>query len=268
MNIDSYIAFPLVFALGLIFGSHANVIIFRYPLALSTVAPRSQCLNCNRTLSWYENLPLLSYLALRGRCRSCKQRISFIYPLVEFATGALFLASYVNVGLSQELISLLILGALTFPMIVIDIKYQKLPNQLTGLLWLLVSATLLVESIVNSSFDGLVTALIQALAVAAIFIAIYIVTRGRGIGMGDIKLAPGLVLVTSQLGVGTTVVAFILTFLIAGILALVLLAFKKVTRKTRIAFGPFLIMGAWLSIFLSEDIRSKLLLLWGLKFKM
>jgi hypothetical protein len=266
MNIDSYIAFPLVFALGLIFGSHANVIIFRYPLALSTVTPRSQCLNCNRTLSWYENLPLLSYLALRGRCRSCKRRISFIYPLVEFATGALFLASYVNVGLSQELISLLILGALTFPMIIIDLKFQKIPNQLTGLLWLLVLTELIVQSFVADSFQGLTSALTQMFVVAAVFLTIFLVTHGRGIGMGDVKLAPALALVTAQFGVGTTVSAFILSFLIAGILAIALLMLKKVRRKTRIAFGPFLILGTWISILLSEEMKAQLLLLWGLKF--
>jgi len=267
MIIDSYIAFPFIFALGLIFGSHANVIIFRYPLALSIITPRSQCLHCDSALSWYENLPLISYLVLEGHCRSCNSKISPIYPLVELATGVLFLISYIKTGISSELISLLILAALTFPMIIIDLKYQKLPNQLTGLLWLVVLAVLIVQGIANNSFHGLTSALMQMFLVAFIFLSIFLVTHGRGLGMGDVKLAPALALVTAQLGARTTVVAFILTFLIAGILALALLGFKKVNRKTRIAFGPFLIIGTWLSILLSEEVKAQLLLLWGLKFR-
>lgn len=125
------VAVALVFVMGLIFGSFLNVVIARVPAGESIVRPRSRCPRCGHQLAWYENIPILSWVALRGRCSSCGQPISWRYPLIELLTGVLFLACQRRFGWSPELVSALVLVLVLVPLSFIDLEHWILPHELT-----------------------------------------------------------------------------------------------------------------------------------------
>jgi leader peptidase (prepilin peptidase)/N-methyltransferase len=124
-------AVVLVFVMGLLFGSFLNVVIARVPAGESIVRPRSRCPRCGHQLAWYENIPVLSWLALRGRCSACGQPISWRYPLIELLTALLFLACQRRMGWSPELVSALVLVLLLVPLSFIDLEHWILPHELT-----------------------------------------------------------------------------------------------------------------------------------------
>ena len=117
--------------LGLVIGSFLNVCIYRIPLNLSIVSPRSRCTACGHELSWFENVPVVSYFVLRGKCRSCGAPFSVIYPLVELTTGAVFTAGYWWYGLTPLLAARLLFACAMIVLFVIDLQHKILPNEIT-----------------------------------------------------------------------------------------------------------------------------------------
>jgi leader peptidase (prepilin peptidase)/N-methyltransferase len=214
-----------IFIYGLAFGSFLNVCIYRMPLGLSVVKPRSACPNCKRAIAFYDNLPVLSWLLLAGRCRHCKVRISVRYLLIEVLTGALFLGCYAYAGLTLATLKYCVFGFLLLGLIFTDAETKLLPDKLTlpglalGLVFSLLVpvhdlASQLVPGMVSLPFSAdLATPLLSLLdsllgaALGASFIygagAVYLRWRGaEGMGFGDVKL---MAMVGAFLGIKLTI---------------------------------------------------------------
>jgi leader peptidase (prepilin peptidase) / N-methyltransferase len=241
-----------IFALGLAFGSFLNVCIYRLPRDLDVVSPRSACPHCQHPISFYDNIPVLSWLILFGRCRHCKVRISPRYLAVELLTGAIFLGCYAHFGLTLAMLKYCVLGFLLLGLIFTDAETQLLPDELTltGLaLGLLFSWFVPVDDLLSQMFLGLVywpvvhaswhwLSFLQALvgaAVGASFIygagAIYLRTRGvRGMGFGDVKL---MAMVGAFLGVKLTIFTVFTASLVGSLVGLWTLAVVWIKRMRR-----------------------------------
>lgn len=233
---------PLVlFVLGTILGSFFNVVIYRLPRGQSLVAPGSRCPHCGRPIHWWDNIPLVSFIVLRGRCRDCRAPIGWRYPAVEFLTGALLVALWVFFAPSERWLDLLnaaVLSSLLVPTFFIDLEHRLVPNAITypgigaGLVLALAGGRLL---------DGVVT----AAGAGAFFFAIAVLSRG-GMGGGDVKLAAML---GAFLGWPDAAVAIVLAFVGGAAVGLALIAARLRTRKDAIPFGPALAAGAVVAVF-------------------
>jgi leader peptidase (prepilin peptidase)/N-methyltransferase len=230
------IAFGIV---GLMVGSFLNVCIHRVPHRQSVVFPRSRCGSCERPLAWYENIPVVSYLALRGRCRTCRARISLQYPIVELLTAAMFVVQYEVVGLSPLLAVRILFGCVLIVLFAIDLEHQLLPNVIT----LPALAVGLAASVVLP--PGLRDALIGALVGGGVLFLIaevyFRLRHEEGMGMGDVKM---LAMIGAFLGWKLTILTLILASLGGSVVGIVLLITQRGTLKAAIPFGTFLAAGA------------------------
>lgn len=229
---------------GLAIGSFLNVVAYRVPAGRSVVAPPSACPECGHSIRRYDNIPVVSWLVLRGRCRDCRTRISARYPMVEAATGALFAGTFVVVGLTWVLPAYLLFAGTTMVLILTDLDHQRIPNRIlypsTAIAILLLVA--------GAAADGTLTELPRALAGGGIYfgllLLIALVARG-GFGMGDVKLAFLLGTFLAFGSWGTLWSGIFLAFLLGGSVSLLLLLTGRKGRKDAIPFGPPLIVGAW-----------------------
>lgn len=238
---------------GLLFGSFANVVIHRVPLGASVVRPRSCCPNCEKPIASRDNIPLVSWLLLRGRCRSCDARISPRYPLVEVATGLLFVVVGVSVGWTWALPAFLFFTWALVALSVIDIDTHRLPNALLypcmAVSTVLLGAAGLLERDVRSLIEG---AIGGAIAFAIMFV-IWFVARG-GLGYGDVRLSGYLGLHLGFVGMGHVPLGLFLGFAGGAIGGAVLMIAKGRGRKHKVAFGPYLAGGALLALVWGEPL--------------
>ncbi|KKP48047.1 MAG: Type 4 prepilin-like protein leader peptide-processing enzyme [Candidatus Woesebacteria bacterium GW2011_GWA1_33_30] len=218
----------LLTLLGLVLGSFISAITYRIPRGLGFIKGRSFCDNCKKSLSWFDNIPLFSFLWYRGNSRCCNQKISIRYPLIEIASvlGIIFL--YPN-------FVLILLFLLTFSILIIDIEHQIIPDELS---WLVLFFSLL-SPISYPLFSSLFAGFFSSL----LLLTLYLITRGKGMGLGDVKLSIALGM---WLGVEKSMTWLMTAFIIGGIVAGVLLLLKRANLKTKIAFGPFLIIAFWI----------------------
>jgi leader peptidase (prepilin peptidase)/N-methyltransferase len=232
--------------LGAIFGSFLNVVIHRLPRHESVVSPPSHCPKCGTQVKPYDNIPILSWLLLRGHCRGCGEPISVRYPLVEALTGALCVGAVLThhsasgIALSAALILMVVPAAL------IDLEYRIIPNRITALGAL---AALAIGLALDPA--GEPERLIAA-AAAGGFLLLAALAYPGGMGMGDVKLA-GVI----GLFLGGAVAPAILIALLTGVgVGAVVVARKGAVegRKTAIPFGPFLVFGALVAVFVGQDI--------------
>ena len=229
--------------LGFLLGSFANVVIHRVPEGASVVQPRSACPACGTTIAARDNVPVLSWVLLRGRCRSCGEPISPRYPLVEAASGAVFGVVAWQAGPSALLPAFLAFAWVLLVLSVIDARTRRIPNAITYpsvpvLLVLTVGGSLLegdVAGAVRSPLAG-VAAFVALLAIALI--------APKGMGMGDVKLAGLMGIVLGALGWGHVVLGVFGGFLVGGVTAIALLALRVRKRRDLIPFGPYLAAGA------------------------
>jgi len=226
---------------GLIVGSFLNVVICRLPHGASVMWPASHCTSCDRALSWFENVPIVSWLVLRGRCRTCDARISAQYPIVEAVTAALFLAGYYAFGLTPLLAVRLAFACAMVVLFAIDFEHQILPNEITlsGIVVGFV-LSLFMPPGWKSSLIGLLAGGLFPFLVAEIYLRV----RGReGMGMGDFKM---LAMVGAFLGWPlvwiTLIVACVLGIVIGGGALMI----SRRGMGTRIPFGTFIAVAALL----------------------
>jgi len=250
--VDPLIA-SATFVFGLLFGSFLNVCIHRLPLGLSVVTPRSACPHCKEPIAFYDNLPVLSWLILRGRCRNCRAPISPRYLMIELLTGALFLACYWYFGLTLSLLKYCVFGFLLLGLIFTDAETKLLPDKLTlpglalGIIFSVIVpvndlASQFLPGMVNLPFsDGVSMRLLSLLdsllgaAVGASFIygagAMYLRWRGmEGMGFGDVKL---MAMVGSFLGIKLTILTIFAASLAGSLfgIATVLIVWMKRTHR-------------------------------------
>jgi leader peptidase (prepilin peptidase)/N-methyltransferase len=226
-----------VFAIGAALGSFLNVIILRYPA--EGPLGRSRCLSCARQLTWYELIPIISFVVLRGRCQSCRHNLSLQYPVVELATGltALILFTPLPVSGYSFVLAVLTLGivALLIVLFVIDLRTFLLPDIFVVVLAVVVIARLAVQAAHHET--QLAPPLWGAIIGAGFLGMLWLVTTGRGIGLGDVKLALPL---GALFGPVDTAIFLFCAFIVGGGVAAWLLFMRRVTMKTPIPFGPFL----------------------------
>jgi len=229
----------LLSGLGLVVGSFLNVVIYRLPHGASVAWPASHCTSCRRPLRWYENVPIVSWIALRGRCRTCHARISVQYPLVEAATAALFLAAYYAFGLTPLLPVRLAFACAMIVLFAIDLEHQILPNEITlpGIVIGLALSIFLPPGWKSSMLGMLVGGLFPFLIAE-----IYLRVRGReGMGMGDFKM---LAMVGAFLGWPLVWVTLILACVLGIVIGGGVLLLSRRGMATRIPFGTFIAVAA------------------------
>jgi leader peptidase (prepilin peptidase)/N-methyltransferase len=217
---------------GLILGSFLNVVAHRLPRGESFVAPRSRCPGCETPIKPYDNIPVLSWLALRGRCRTCRTRISWRYPLVELLTGLLLAAVVLVKGADAAALPGLVFVLLLVPIAAIDVDHQIIPNKLTLAGAVLGPLTVLVAD------PGALPSHLIAGAAAGGFLLLALLAYPSGMGMGDVKLAGVMGLFLGVSVVPAMFVGFLLGTVVGGVVT------ARKGRRTRIPFGPFLAAGA------------------------
>jgi leader peptidase (prepilin peptidase)/N-methyltransferase len=242
------LAVPFAVLAGLVIGSFLNVVAHRLPRKQSLARPASRCPRCGTPIKPYDNVPVLSWLLLRGRCRSCGEPIPARYPLVELTTGLLYGAvvlvkdDAVDVALGLLLVTALV------PIVLIDLERRLIPNAIT-----LPAAIAGAVAILVLDIDFIVEALIAAAAAGGFFL-LAAVLYPRGMGMGDVKLSALL-----GLYLGRAVGPALFAALILGVLVGAAIIARKgavAGRKTAVPFGPFLALGGVLGFFVGDDIAN------------
>jgi leader peptidase (prepilin peptidase)/N-methyltransferase len=236
----------VVFIFGTVLGSFLNVVIYRLPRGLSLVAPGSRCPHCQTPIRPYDNVPLLSFFLLRGRCRICRAPIGWRYPAVEATAGALLAALWVRFAPLGAWVPFVASGAFALMLVAvfaIDLDHQIVPNAITypGL-----AAGLLIAIIEGR----VVPSVLAALGAGAFFLLVAIVSRG-GMGGGDIKLAA---MMGAFLSWPAIAVALLLAFTLGAGVGVLLLGLRKRTRKDPVPFGPALAVGGVIALFASDAI--------------
>jgi leader peptidase (prepilin peptidase) / N-methyltransferase len=237
----------LVGLFGLVIGSFLNVVVWRVPRGESIASPPSHCPACDRPVRPRDNVPVLSWLLLRGRCRDCGTPISARYPLVEAGTALVFVVLAARIGLEPELPAFLYLGAIGVALALIDLDVKRLPNVIV--LPSYVVALVLLGAAAVAGGDG--WPLLRAgLGMAALyaFYFLLLVVYPKGMGFGDVKLAGVLGLYLGWLGWPEVVTGAFLGFLLGGLVGGGLMALHRAGRKTQIPFGPFMLLGALLAV--------------------
>lgn len=269
----------LLFLLGLCVGSFLNVIIDRLPCGEGVVRGRSYCPQCKHLLRWYDLVPLLSFVLLRGRCRYCREPISVQYPLVELATGALFASSVYSSSHHLLISSSLFL----IPIFVIDLKHGIIPDRLVfpgiavaisyrlllgvwgiwGLWWNLKSDVgglgpyLLQTDFFRThawlELRPLLWTLVGSVVLYSLFFILHSLFRGRALGGGDVQFAFLIGLIT---GFPNMIVAVFSAFLTGAIASVILIALKKKKLGETVPFGPFLVVGTFTALFWGDSILN------------
>lgn len=240
--------------LGLIFGSFGTVVAYRVPRRESIVTGRSKCPNCDRQIRAIENVPVLGYVWLGGRCRGCKARISVRYPIIELATGVLFALAVVKFGVGLEAAVFAAFFWTLVVLTVIDLDHRLLPNRIVYPAFVAGWAGLTAAALVEGDPDRLVAAALGALAFGGFFFVVAFLYPA-GMGGGDVKLAfvLGTFLGYSG-GIGVVLVGMFLAFLLGGLLGVAAMLVSKAGRKTQLPFGPFLALGSVLAVFIGPAI--------------
>ena len=249
--------FTLVLAVaGLLVGSFLNVCIYRVPRRESIVWPASRCTECGRHLAWYENVPVLSWLLLRGRCRTCGAGISSMYPLVELTTAVLFAAGALVYGPSGLLAVRLVFGCALIVLFAIDLRHRVLPDVIT--------LPGIAVGLVASGFlpPGWLSSLVGIIAGGGILFAIaeaYYRVRGQqGLGMGDVKM---LAMVGAFLGWPLMILTLVFASFAGSIVGVSLIASGRGGLQAALPFGTFLAVGAIVAAAVGDPI-----LVWYLAF--
>ncbi|HEX3824346.1 MAG TPA: prepilin peptidase [Mycobacteriales bacterium] len=233
---------------GIAIGSFLNVVIWRLPRGESVAHPPSHCPSCDTAISPRDNIPVVSWLLLRGRCRTCANPISVRYPLVEAGTCALFVAFGLHFGIHADLPAYLYLAALGVALGMIDLDLQRLPDVLTLPSYPIGLALLGIAAIVDHAPHAFVRALLAMVALFAFYALVWFVYPA-GMGLGDVKLAGVLGLYLGWLGWGQLAVGAFAAFVVGGILSIAIVVLKDAGRKTRIPFGPFMLIGVVIGIY-------------------
>lgn len=250
--------------LGLLVGSFLNVVIHRVPAGLSLVSPGSACPACAHPVRPYDNVPVVSWLVLRGRCRDCAAPIAVRYPLVELATGLLFAVVAWRFGSTPYAAAGLVVAAAGVALFMIDLDHRRLPFAITCATAAGAAIALGID-VVRHGAAPLPVALAAAAAWLAVYGGIWLVTAGRGMGLGDVALAPVLGLVLGWLGWGPALVGLGAGFLVGAVVGVALLATGSAGARSRVPHGPFLLTGAALGMLAGDPLAAAYLTLVGLR---
>lgn len=263
--------------LGAVIGSFLNVVVHRVPRRMSVSHPPSSCGACGHRIRWYDNIPIVSWLVLRARCRDCAAPISARYPLLEAATAAgfalvafrfapsVFAAEDVRSGIAAALVlvAFIYLAAISIALAAIDVETKRLPNAIVLPAYGVGAAAFLGAAALTGDWARLGAALLGTLVMGGVYL-LPLLMRPDAIGGGDVKLAGVLGLFLGWLGWPELGVGIIAGFLLGGLYG-VMLILAGLGRRARIAFGPWLLLGAWVGIFAGSLLLNGYLGLFGLE---
>ncbi len=239
--------------LGLVVGSFLNVVIYRVPRGQSVASPRSACPSCGVPIQGRDNVPVASWLLLRGRCRHCGEPISATYPLVELGCAALFAGTAARFGYDWSLPAFLVLFAGLLALSVIDVERLILPKAIVWPLSLAVAGLLVVAAAATGKWHDL---LVGAACGAAWFVLFYVMfaISPRLLGFGDVRLAPVLGLSLGWLGWRYVLLGFFAANLIGAVIGIVLIATHRMSRQQQIPYGVFLALGCAVAVFAGPEL--------------
>ena len=273
------VAVGFVAVFGALIGSFLNVVVYRVPAGRSIVSPPSACGSCGTEIKPYDNIPVVSWLVLRGRCRSCSSSISVRYPLVEAATAVAFAVvawwfwagpqaptAHTGVALAAgvlEVVAYLYLAAISITLALIDLDTHRLPDTIVLPSYLVGAALLGTAAALTGDWGALLCTAIGGVALYAVYLLLALVYPG-GMGFGDVKLAGILGMFLGYLGWGPLIVGGFAAFVLGGVFAIVLVAARRATKGSGIPFGPWMLAGAWLGILAGPTIWNAYLALLGL----
>lgn len=252
----------ILFVLGICLGSFVSAVSWRVPRRISFVKGRSICPNCKHVITWYDNIPLLSYLILKGKCRYCGKKISLRYPAIELASAIgfiiIFLLTFKGPYVQGQtlyvvysiftLIRNLTVFVILLTIFIIDLENQIIPDSLT---FFGIACVLLYSIVFNP--QSIILLIFSGLAASVFLLFIYLITKGKGMGLGDVKFA---VLGGMIVGLKLLPIWLLLSFLTGAISGCILILIGRAKMKTKIAFGPFLVIGVALSVLFGEKIIS------------
>lgn len=254
-NADSVWISGAVFILGLIFGSFFNVCIYRLPLELSVAKGRSFCPSCQGLIPWFANIPVASYLALRGKCRTCEAKISLQYPLVELTTGLLFVLLWRFFGPSWHFISYVTFCSALLVITIIDLHHRIIPDEIS-LSGIVVGFLFVFPTGDISWSDSLLGILLGGGVFLLIAWTYEKMTKQEGLGGGDIKL---LAMIGAWLGYQSLLTVILVSSCVGSVVGILTMLIQKKDMKTAIPFGPFLALGALVYLFLGDIVSAVLL---------
>ena len=257
----TWLFLPFIFIFGLIVGSFINVVIHREVNDESWIKGRSKCDHCKKIIPWYDNVPLLSFLLLRGKSRCCSKCLSWVHPFGELLMGIGFASWFYLVqeklflgGLIEILLALLslVVISLLIAIFISDLfHYYILDVFVYPLIALSVINLCLLFFTNQINFTQILLRVLSALAISTIFFALWFFTKGKGFGFGDVKLAIPLSLL---LAYPHSLEWSFLAFVVGSIVGIGLMLFKKKSMKQRVPFGPFMIVGAMLAHFFGQEL--------------
>ena len=258
----NFLIYLSIFVFGLIFGSFLNCVIYRLHSGESFLKGRSFCPNCQHILSWPDLIPVFSFLILKGKCRYCHKPISLQYPLVELATGTVFLLIFWNLEFGiWDLLFRLLISCFLIIIFVYDLKHYIIPDQVIypaiviAFLYNIYQFTIDNQQLTINNF-------LSAFGSAAFFLTLVLISHEKWLGWGDVKLA---FLMGLFLGWPKILLALFLAFFIGAIIGIELIILGKKTLKSEIPFGPFLVSGTFLALFFGQKILDWYLNLFLLK---
>lgn len=239
----------LIFITGLCLGSFFNVLIFRFNTGRGVTKGRSECGNCRSVIKWFDLVPVLSYLVLKGKCRRCSNKISPLYPIVEVGAAAALLLLFLNSPSISllTLINALIVALLTLT-VFLDIRYLIISDKVLMSLAIATTSSKLLNG--NANFSYL---LISAFGLTLFFAILFLVSRGKWIGLGDVKF---IFLIGFMLGYPIGYLAIISAIWLAAIFSVILLVSGKATPKTEIPFGSFLSVTTIIFIIFNSELQE------------
>ena len=262
-------------AFGLVTGSFLNVVVYRVPAGLSVVAPASACPNCGHAIRRRDNIPVVSWIVLGGRCRDCDVSISPRYPIVELGTGILFavvglvalspleaIAPRDAVGRAVLLVAFLYLMAISVALALIDLDTHRLPNAIVYPSAVVLLVLFAVASALTGDWGALARGLLGAVLLGGGYLALAVAVPG-GMGLGDVKLAVVLGLVLAYLGWGPLAVGAFGAFVVGGTVAISLIILRRARWRGGLPFGPSMLVGAWVGILLGDRLMGAYLAILG-----
>lgn len=247
------VAAVLYGVLGLLVGSFLNVVVWRVPRGESVVAPPSACPHCGARIAPRDNVPVLSWLLLRARCRHCAEPISVRYPLVEVSTASLFALVGLLVGIDAQAPAFLYLVGIGVALFLIDLDVRRLPNVIVYPAYLVAPALLALAAWVRDDWSALGRAGLAGAVLLTFYVILHVV-HPRGMGMGDVKLSGVLGLYLGWVGWGALVVGAFGAFLLGGVVSVALVLFRGAGRKSTIPYGPFMLVGAGIGLVVGEPV--------------
>lgn len=261
--IYAFLEFFFIFFFGCLIGSFFNVVAYRVSKEENFVTGRSKCEQCHRQIAWYDNIPLLSFLLLKGKCRYCQAKISLVHPLFEVLTGLLFFTWYTiffhgqmiatfQSGYIYQALFYLAFFALLWLIFISDLLYYLIPNVAVLALFVLYLGDLLLSFFFGNFYlNHFLLAVLMMLLFTGLFFCFWYFSQGKAFGFGDVKLMIPMALI---LAYPRAIVGVFSAFILGAIIGIILIIFKKKNRKQLIPFGPFLVLGSFIAYFYGQQI--------------